>query len=71
MEFAKFGSEEDQANMRYVLHCKALAKDTLPRRLVEQIKFAAPHGLPPCPTLHAPPSSMLTPASIGYTSRVH
>jgi hypothetical protein len=38
MEFDKYGSEEDKANMRYVLDCKALAKETLPSHLVEQIK---------------------------------
>jgi len=44
MEFDKYGSEEDNANMRYVLHCKALAKETLPNHLVEQIKNRKYHG---------------------------
>ena len=38
MEFEANGSEEDKANLHYVLHCKALDQATLPQaRLMYEV----------------------------------
>jgi hypothetical protein len=43
-EFEEHGSEEDKANLHYVLHCKALDPHTMPTHLQQQVADCRYHG---------------------------
>jgi hypothetical protein len=44
MEFEAHGSDEDKANLHYVLHCKAAGMETMPEHLKAQIQSRKYHG---------------------------